>query len=100
MNEEQILKLADKSCLSYFPGWVSSGPGLQHLTAFANACEQVGRDAANLELAAQLKALSEQEPVGEKSENGIEWQYANTVHDMPMRTKLYTQAKPAVQEGK
>ncbi len=27
--------------------------------------------------------------VGEKSENGIEWQFANTVHDMPVGTKLY-----------
>ena len=34
--------------------------------------------------------LDGQEAVGEKSLNGIEWQFANTVYNMPVGTKLFT----------
>lgn len=38
----------------------------------------------------KLCEAQEQKPVAEKTANGIEWQFANTVHDMPIGTKIYS----------
>lgn len=45
--------------------------------------------AENAALKARIKEMEEQEPVAEKSVNGMEWAFANTVHDFPIGTKLY-----------
>lgn len=50
--------------------------------------ERNGLVLENMTLKAQIEALKEFY-VAEKSENGLEWKFANTLHDLPVGTKLY-----------